>query len=54
MEQAERRNRNFIAYEYKEVTAESSRASFLIDGYECFGWELDENFPESRKTGSTG
>lgn len=54
MEDAKTMQRGFTGYEYKEVTAESSRASFLIDGYECFGWELDENFPESRKTGNAG
>ena len=43
MEQAERRNRNFIAYEYKEVTADIAQASFLMDGYVNFGWEIDEN-----------
>lgn len=41
MEDAKTMQRGFTGYEYKEVTAESSRASFLIDGYECFGWELD-------------
>ena len=54
MEDAKTMQRGFTGYEYKEVTAESSRASFLIDGYECFGWKLDENFPESRKTGNAG
>jgi len=34
---------NFVGYEYKEIVAESSRASFLLDGYENFGWEPDEN-----------
>lgn len=43
MEDAGRRKKEFVAYEYKEVTAESSRASFLADGYECFGWEVDKN-----------
>ena len=43
MEQAKRRNRNFIAYEYKEVTADIAQASFLMDGYVNFGWEIDEN-----------
>lgn len=33
----------FIGYEYKEVTADPGQASFLIDGYANFGWEIDEN-----------
>lgn len=35
--------RNFIGYEYKEIITEKNKASFFIDGYENFGWELDEN-----------
>lgn len=35
--------REFTGYEYKEVEADNSRVSFLIDGYENFGWEIDEN-----------
>ena len=37
---------DFIAYEYKEVTIDSSRASFMLDCYENFGWELDERMTE--------
>lgn len=36
---------DFVGYEYKEIYTESSRASFLIDGYENFGWVLDDNIP---------
>lgn len=36
------KNKEFVSYEYKEVIAESSKASFLCDGYENFGWELNE------------
>lgn len=46
--------KEFVGYEYKEVAAEGSRVSFLIDGYECFGWELDENFQGDRKNDPTG
>ncbi len=35
--------RKFTGYEYKEIEAENGRISFLIDGYENFGWEVDEN-----------
>lgn len=38
-----RRPDGFIGYEYKEIVTDSGQASFLIDGYENFGWELDEN-----------
>ncbi len=49
MDNAERQQRNFVGYEYKELFTESSRFSFLLDGYENFGWELDENLPENRE-----
>lgn len=45
MSETAARQKNFIGYEYKEITAESGKASFLLDGYENFGWEADENFP---------
>ena len=38
---------NFIGYEYKEIIAEGSRASLLLDGYESFGWEIDERLSEA-------
>ena len=43
MENENRRGKSFIAYEYKEVSADPGQISFLIDGYENFGWEVDEN-----------
>lgn len=39
--------KSFMAYEYKEIVTQSSRASFLMDVYENFGWEVDNNLPES-------
>lgn len=44
---------NFIAYEYKEIVAESGQSSFLLDGYENFGWELDERFQEHDAAGKS-
>lgn len=49
MEDTGRQRKNFVGYEYKEIIAESSRISFLLDGYECFGWELDEKRIENRE-----
>ena len=39
--------KSFIAYEYKEIVAQSNKASFLLDGYENFGWEVDKNLSEA-------
>ncbi|MBD5450850.1 MAG: DUF2207 domain-containing protein [Lachnospiraceae bacterium] len=47
MDNTGRQQRNFVGYEYKELLTENSRFSFLLDGYENFGWELDENLPEN-------
>lgn len=42
MDEIEKNEKKFVGYEYKEVICESSKASFLFDGYENFGWEVDE------------
>ena len=47
MGSAEREQKDFVGYEYKEVTAEGGRISLLLDGYENLGWELDERLMES-------
>lgn len=33
----------YVGYEYKEVKTDRAQASFLIDGYANFGWQVDEN-----------
>lgn len=47
MSNIEKQQRNFVGYEYKELPTDSSKFSFLLDGYENFGWELDENLPKN-------
>ena len=47
MEGNEKRQNNYVGYEYKDIAAKGSQASLLLDGYENFGWKLDENLPES-------
>lgn len=39
----ETKNRGYIGYEYKEIAVRASNASFFIDCYENFGWDLDQN-----------
>lgn len=35
--------KEYTGYEYKEISADSSIASFLLDGYENFGWKEDDH-----------
>ena len=42
---------NFVGYEYKEISADSGKASMLLDGYLNFGWTADENLQPSRILG---
>lgn len=40
--------RNFVGYEYKDITVKEKLISMYVDGYENFGWQLDgtsENIP---------
>ena len=51
MDQTGNRKRAFVGYEYKEVCADKNQLSFLIDGYENFGWEVDGNVCEKADAG---
>lgn len=42
MDDIGKNKKEFVGYEYKEIIAESDKASFILDGYENFGWESDE------------
>lgn len=53
MDETGRQQKNYVGYEYKEMAADSSMASFLLDGYESFGWEMDENLSGYHKTDRT-
>ena len=44
-------DKNYRAYEYKEVTVPDSKASLYLDCYESFGWQQDENFPPQASRG---
>ena len=39
----EKEQREFIAYDYKQVQTHPNKSSFMIDSYQNFGWTLDEN-----------
>lgn len=44
----ESEKRDYIGYEYKEVTARPEEISLYLDCYENFGWIRDENFDAAR------
>ncbi|TCL54469.1 hypothetical protein EDD76_12073 [Kineothrix alysoides] len=46
MSEMNQQNKEFVGYEYMEVSADTSKTSFLIDGYKNFGWEIDTNRSE--------
>lgn len=51
-----RGSNDFIGYEYKELVVDKSKVSLYMDGFENFGWEIDERQPrivESNKAGKT-
>ena len=43
--------RDFVGYEYKELSAPGDRFSFYLDGYLNFGWVPDENTPQRKQNG---
>lgn len=47
MDSTDRGQKSFVGYEYKEIVTDNSRLSFLLDGYESFGWEEDGRMAES-------
>lgn len=50
----QKEQRNYVGYEYKEISADDSMVSLLLDGYENFGWKVNESLPEGSVGGKTG
>lgn len=38
---------DYVGYDYKTVTADSDKASMLLDSYACFGWLPNSRAPET-------
>lgn len=51
MSQITKNARDFVGYEYKELSVPRDRFSFYLDGYLNFGWIPDENGPQREKAG---
>ena len=45
--------KDFVGYEYREITGLDSRVSQYLDCYACFGWQIDENMPAGSRMGQT-
>lgn len=43
--------RDFVGYEYKELTAPEDKFSFYLDSYENFGWSADPNMSQRQEHG---
>lgn len=54
MDDRVKEQRNYIGYEYKEVVVDDSMSSLLLDGYENFGWEVNDSLPGSSVVGKPG
>jgi hypothetical protein len=51
MSELTRGGSQFIGYDYLEVTSDNDSASMYLDGYENFGWVLDDNIESSKIMG---
>lgn len=51
---SEKEQRNYVGYEYKDITADDSMIPLLLDGYENFGWEVNESLPAGSVGGKQG
>ena len=43
--------RDFVGYEYKDLTAPEDKFSLYLDSYENFGWSVDPNAPRRQEHG---
>lgn len=39
----EKEQKNYARFEYKDVVADGQLVPLLLDGYENFGWELNDS-----------
>ena len=51
MSEITKNSRDFIGYEYKELTAPEDKFSLYLDSYENFGWSADPNVPQRQEHG---
>jgi len=51
MNEITKNSRDFVGYEYKDLTAPEDKFSLYLDSYENFGWGVDQNAPQRQEHG---
>ena len=51
MNEITKNSRDFVGYEYKDLTAPEDKFSLYLDSYENFGWSVDPNAPQRQEHG---
>lgn len=49
-----RKSPDYVGYEYKELTVDKDQVSYYLDGFENFGWEIDDRFPKIAESNAAG
>lgn len=45
--------KDYVGYEYKKVSVEQGKVGLYLDGYENFGWQLDETTSDIKDSGKS-
>lgn len=53
MYERQNKQRDYVGYEYKKVAVEPDKVAFYLDGYENFGWVLDETTSDLKENGKS-
>lgn len=48
MSEIVRKGKEFVGYEYKEISVPEYLSSLYLDAYPCFGWETDSHLVEKK------
>ena len=53
MKEKQNLTKDYVGYEYKKVIVEQDKVAFYLDGYENFGWMLDETTSDLKDNGKS-
>lgn len=51
MNDLNRQTKDYVGYEYKQITVEQKKVAIYLDSYENFGWKLDETMSDIKDNG---